>query len=297
MKIVTQSYRDKFQQYSDALNWMEKIGVTLSTGRTQHYLNIVEYWKDNYSNASDSEAKEAFPSFVSSIFEIHDFIDIYMAFNNVAITQLDHIVEKLQKGVKGPINSSEETPKSTVARNFLFEAVVAAKAHKPEKGIEAILDAKSDTGIKIEKNKLWIECKRITSIEKIEANVKKASSKLEKTFKKQMGSGHRGIVALDVTKLFNTGDKIYVANDDDELQNSIDRMMDKFMEEHSHIWEKIYKRRSKKIIGTILRFSFMSTSESRNLLVYSSQWGLNPRIGISVKDESIQNLLVQKLDE
>ncbi len=295
MKIATQSYGDKLQQYSDALNWMREIGVTLSSGRTQNYLNTVEYWKDNYLNASDSEAKEAFPDFVSSMFEIHDFIDIHKAFNGVSIDQLSHIVEKLQKGVKGPINSSEETPKSTVARNFLFEAVVAAKAHKPDKGVIAILDAKSDTGIKIDKRKLWVECKRITSADKIEANVKKASSQLEKTFKNQVGSGHRGIVALDVTKLINAGDQIYVANDDEQLQNSVDRMMDEFMKENSQIWEKIYKRRSKKIIGTILRFSFMATSESRNLLVYSSQWGLNPRIGISDNDESIQRLLVRYL--
>ncbi|RUT67512.1 hypothetical protein D0817_26055, partial [Flavobacterium cupreum] len=77
--------------------------------------------------------------------------------------QLASVIEKLRKGVNGPINAADETSESTAARNFLFEATVAAKAHRPDRGVEAILDAESDTGILINGKRIWVECKRVTT--------------------------------------------------------------------------------------------------------------------------------------
>lgn len=295
MRIPTESYEKTYQSYSDALAWMKEIGVKFSSGRTNYYEKVVKHWKDEYKIASEDQGKAAFPDFVSSMFEVHDFIGIYKAFRDVPPSELVQIVDKLQKGINGPINASDETPKSTAARNFLFEATVAARSHRPRVGVEALLNASSDTGIKIDKKKLWVECKRVTTIGQIEANVKKASSQLEAVIRKQNGSGHRGIVALDVTKIFNPGDKIYVSGNDSQLIDSIDGEMDSFIRHYSEIWQNLYRRRDKKIIGTIVRFSFMATSESRNLLVHASQWAMNPRRGISDSDENIQKDLASYL--
>jgi hypothetical protein len=71
--------------------------------------------------------------------------------------------------------------------------------------------------------------------------------------------------------------------------------MDRFINESSHVWERVYERRHRKIIGTIIRFSFMASSESRNLLVHASQWAMNPRVGITTSDEQIQRQLVAAL--
>ena len=186
----------------------------------------------------------------------------------------------------------DETSESTAARNFLFEATVAARAHRPDRGIEAILDAKSDTGIRINGKKIWVECKRVTTVDKIESNVRKASSQLENLLDREVGSGHRGIVALDISKILNWGDQIFVARNDSELLVSVDRQMDQFIEQYSQVWQRIYERRHKKIIGTIVSFSFMASSEARNLLVRTSQWGMNPRLGIAEGDKQIQRQLV-----
>ncbi|MDX2370845.1 MAG: hypothetical protein QNK36_20995 [Colwellia sp.] len=296
MTIPTESYDEIFKNYSDALSWMEQIGVMFGSGRTHHYKKVISYWKDHYKLATEKEEKNIFPDFISSIFEIHEFIDIYKAFYNTPKDQLVHIVKKLQKGINGPINSAEESPKSTAARNFLFEASFAARAHRPESNVFAILDAISDTGIQIDKKKLWVECKRVTTVERIEDNVKKACKQLESTLKKQNGSGHRGVVAIDVTKTFNIDDKIFVSDNDAQLLASIDKMMDNFIKDHSEIWQKLYTQKSKKIIGTVIRLAFMSKSESRDLLVYSSQWGLNPRKGNSESNQNILKLLESSLN-
>ncbi|MBK7490695.1 MAG: hypothetical protein KBF68_01160 [Nitrosomonas sp.] len=295
LSIPTETYQTVFEQYMATMNWMAELGIKLKPGRTSHYEKIIEHWKDTYKTATTNERQQIFPDFVSSMFEISDFVSIYKAFGSIPVHQLTSVIEKLQKGVNGPINAADETPKSTDARNFLFEAVVAAKAHRPNKGIEAILNARSDTGISLNGKKIWVECKRVTTVNKIESNVRVASSQLESILAGEIGSGHRGIVALDVSKILNQGDQIFVTRNDSELLASVDRIMDRFIEEHSHIWQQVYKRRHKKIIGTIIKFSFMASSETKNLLVYASQWAMNPRLGVAPSDEQIQRQLVAAL--
>lgn len=297
MKIPSESYESISEQYSKSLDWITSIGVKIGTGRTSHYKNVIEHWTKSYKTASIEEGNTIFPEFVGSAFEIYDFITIYNAFKDTPHHQLKLIVEKLQKAVNGPIYAANESPKSTTARNFLFEVVVAARAHRPSKHIQAILDAKSDTGIRVGGKKLWIECKRITSQNKLEHNIRTASNQLESIMKKQLGSGHRGIVALDVSKLFDSGNRIFTGKNDNELQKNTAIMMDKFIQKNSHTWQSVYKHKSSKIIGTIIRFTFMSRSEERSLLVYTSQWAINMRNGITEADKNIQLYLTSSLDE
>lgn len=294
--IPTESYESILERYSSALKWMEDIGVRPGPGRTSHYERIVKHWTEAYRTASVEEGKQVFPGFVSSMFEIHDFVNVYEAFKDIEPSELGGIIVKLQKAVTGPINAYEETPRSTTARNFLFEAVVAARLHRPAKGAIAILDAPSDTGVRFSGQKLWIECKRLTTENKIEANVKKASSQLEGLLRKQVGSGHRGVVAIDVSKILNPGDQIYVSPNDGQLMRSVDGLMRSLIDRFSPVWERVYARRSKKVIGTIVSFTFMSTSEERSLLVHTSQWGLNPRHGVSQTDERLERELVSMLE-
>lgn len=277
MTIPTTSYESIAQSYRSAIDWIEALGVQVGSGRTTHYRKVIEYWREAYKYASEEEAKKSFPDFVSSVFELTDFIDIYEAFKNESHENLAGIRGKLIKGVNGPVNSVDEAPKSSDARNFVFEALMAARAHRPNSGVTAILDAESDTGVSLANKKLWIECKRITSNKKIESNIRDATNQLEKRLKKKTGVGHRGIVAIDATKLLNPKDQLYVQSNDQMLLRSVDKMMEQFIDENSEQWEKVYVKKNKKIIGTIIRFSFMSTSQSRNLLVRTGQWAVNPR--------------------
>lgn len=297
MVIPTQSYETLSEDYQNTLKWISGLGVNISPGRTQHYSKIIEYWKTAYRSASEQEGKDIFTDFVSTASEISDFIDIYKALHLEPIENLGHIADKLKKGVNGPIHSAEESGATSTARNFIFEALVAARCHTPNCTVNAILDAQSDTGIKIRNKKIWVECKRITSLNKLEANVRKARDQLIRILNSKAGSGHRGMIAIDFSKIQNEGDKLLVKEDDFHLQQSVTQIMDLFIQQHSHQWEKVYKSQTKKIIGTMLRFSTMATSESRNLLVRVSEWGVNPRGGIKPNDEEILNYLATELSK
>ncbi|MCJ8503219.1 hypothetical protein, partial [Desulfatitalea alkaliphila] len=127
MKIETDTYESIGKNYENAISWMKTIGVKISSGRTQHYLKVMNYWRDNYRSASDSVAKGIFPDFVSTASEIDSFIKIYKAFKAEPIEKLTSIEAKLQKGVNGPLNAEDENPNTSEARNYIFEALVAAK--------------------------------------------------------------------------------------------------------------------------------------------------------------------------
>jgi hypothetical protein len=279
--IARQPYEALLSDYEAALAWMAEIGVRLGSGRTKRYKKILEYWSNNYRNASIEEGQNVFPDFVGSLYELGAFLEIYQSLRGSKENDLSQVISKLNKAVKGPVYSSEESPQSTTARNRLFEVLVTAKCHKPESGLVANLLSDTDAGFSFLQKKLWIECKRVASVRKLESNVRDACNQVNKSLKRKTGTGHRGIVALEISKLINPGDDLYVAPDEPTLLRAIDKLMNRFIESHFLIWERIYKEKGRKILGTMLRFSFMATSENDNLLVSSTQWAANPREGLS----------------
>lgn len=295
MAITTDSYETIHRDYASAVGWMRSLGVNITSGRTQHYDKVVGNWTKEYATASEQQGKDIFPDFVSSMFEVMDFIDIYKALSNVPVNQLKSIASKLQKGVNGPINLASETSDSSTARNFIFEALVAARSHRPEKGVETIFDCISDTGFRIQGKNVLVECKRITSLEKLEANVRKACGQLESAFKRDKSTQHRGLVAIDFTKILHPGDKLYVKRNDRELLDGISSITDQMMEQCSKKWENIYLKKSNKIIGTLLRFSTMATSEERNLIVKASEWAVSPKRNVASSDSNLLSALTASI--
>ena len=296
MKISTNKYEAVFKDYSATLSWMKEIGVKISSGRTQHYSRIMSYWKDNYTTASDRKVKQGFPDFVSSISEIHDFIDIYRSFKKVPVHDLNMICEKLQKGVNGPLNASDETPSSTTARNSIFEVLVAAKFHKPHKGISTIFASPSDTGFIVDRKKIWVECKRVTNDKKIESNVRKASNQLNSLLTSRNHIEQKGIVALDFSKIVHSGDQLFINDDDSCLRHNVQMVTDTFISQYSRIWQRVYKGKHDRIIGTLLHFSTMATSEERKLLVRASDWGLNPKLNITQYNQNLLKKIAKILN-
>lgn len=287
MNIKTDTYETVSVEYNNAISWMIKLGVKISVGRTQHYQKVMNYWKENYKTVSNEKKEDIFPDFVSSVSEIHDFIDIYNAFKEEPIEKLVSIKAKLQKGVNGPLKSSDETKNSSEARNYIFEALVAAKFHHPNKNITTILSASSDTGIKVNNHKIWIECKRVASENKLEKNIRKASNQLDKQIKNKITANSKGVVAIDFSKILHDGDKLLVKANDTELHNSIQEITVTFIKQYSDLWHNIYGTKNKKIIGTLVHFSTMATSEERKLLVRVSDWGVNPKVGTSLYNQSL----------
>lgn len=295
MTIPTQTYSEIDKQFKEAIKWLSEQAISIESNRLNAYYKSLEYWKDNYKTAPDFEVNEQVPAFLNSLYEVDSFIKIHQAFKGESKKELEAIFEKIKKGVKGPCNYSDETHNSNTARNFLFEVLVSAMAHKLDRNIKAILNAKNDAGIECCDYKVWVECKRITSFNKLEKNIKKAIKQLEKSFGNKGGTKNKGVVAIDITKLINRDNGILSSKDDKQLKIKIDRIMDDFISENKHIWQSAFQQSNKKIIGIIIRVSFMATSEKRKLFVHASQWGVHPRPEISSSNQALLESISEKM--
>lgn len=278
MSIPRQSYDEIHTQFAQALDWMQEIGVEISSGRTQKYLDILAEWTRRHKEATDQEAKEAFAPFVSAINEVQDFLKVFDAFGSEDADALSPIAERLQEAVNGPSYLFDEKPRTSRPRNFLFEAAVAAKVHQPERGIEAMLDPPTDAGFHFERYRFLIECKRVSRLEAIGQSIRRGTAQLEGALKGRLGSRFRGLVAIDISKVFTSGKEIFAGANEHELRVSINQLMDRFISENCRIWETIYQRRPRKILGAIFRYSFVSSSEADGLLITTDQWAVNPAL-------------------
>lgn len=297
MKIPSKSYENIHESFHAAIEWMNSLGVRIESSRLNNYESILEYWKNNYRVAKVEEGVKIFPDFVGTLNEVNDFIDIFNSFKDTPIVDLSSLVEKLNNGVGGPLFASLEKGNNSSARNFLFELAVAARAHRPLRSVKAALDAPTDTGVYIEGKKIWIECKRISSHKKLEANIRDASRQLENVLSSKIGASNRGMVALDITKIIKPEDTIFVAKNDISLISSTQNLIDEFIKKNHNVWNSIYRRRTDKIIGTLFRIAFMSSSEARGLLVHTTQWAITPSERCKGMDEQVLKNLVSALND
>jgi len=291
MGIQTATYAEAYEELSSAIEWMVSLGLNPYRGRIGEYLKDLGHWKDNYQTTPDDEIRRRFAGFINTIQDADDLVSVYRKFRSIPLTELGSIHEKLSKTLNGPVKRQDEQPRSTVARNFLFEALVAARMHHPNRGIRALFNAKTDTGFRVGNTRVWVECKRITSLDKLEANIRDASKQLERAFKKSPSSAQRGLVAIDVSKLLNDGSKILVKPTEDALCSEIGLYTETFIKEHRQEWEKVYRTRDKRIMGTLIRLSTMASIEERNLPTVATEWTVNPRDHLPKGDHDfLQNL-------
>lgn len=76
-------------------------------------------------------------------------------------------------------------------------------------------------------------------------------------------------------------------DNDNELIRELDAITDKIVNQCSNNWQKIYGKKNKNILGSLIHFSTMATSEERNLMVRAGQWTVNPKLNIRPSDEAL----------
>jgi hypothetical protein len=271
----------------EAMQWMQSLGVKISEGRMVVYRQAAQTWADLLKyGVGHAEEAVALPNITSAAFEVPAFLDIHQAFKNEKPSKLGGLAATLKKAVQGPTDLPNETHDNSAARNFLFEAITAAKVHNPEKGIRAILNAPSDTGFELGQFKVWVECKRMASQQQLRPRIAKACEQLTKTLIRHPHIRQRGLVAVDISKLITPPPPQYVFNvpRESEITVHAGKMIDKYIEDHWQEWENEYVGKDARIIGTILRLQLIVTSEDRGTYVHAVEWGLTPRRGIRGDD-------------
>lgn len=280
-------------EFDKTLDWMSSLGIETNSGRVRAYQEAISSWAA-LPSAQDAFAAHALsPANQSAILESNMFIDVHRAFHQTSPTELSGIVDKLKKSVRGTADIADETDNSSIARNFLFEAVVAAKFHCPNQGVHTFLDAPSDTGLTYLSRRIFVECKRIRSASGVENNVRKACNQLAKALNADYALRHGGLVAVDISSIISVDDNL---NDETLLTRHTALRMDQFIDSSSVDWQKIYPEKDSRIFGALFRFSKLIQSEVDGLWVIATEWAINPRQNLGWSETRYMKRLARALN-
>ncbi len=265
--IDTQTYSSLLKTYTSAVKWLEKLGLNIHNKRVDRYGEYLEHFTLNYDKWNSEEIRNNYPNAVNVLFETMAIIGIYESLKNEQVSSLTGVIEKLKKAINGPDSSIDETHSNQEARNFLFEAHTVATIYHPDKYLFAIFNSPTDTAFTFMDKTVFIECKRIHSADKLEKNIRKACNQLKVAFSKNNKIKHRGLVAIEVSKPINPDFNLLVAPNDNLLIASLNTHLNNFINKNYYVWNKVFNDKSSKIIGILVRISYMGVSQEKNLLV------------------------------
>lgn len=135
--------------------------------------------------------------------------------------------ELLKRSLDGHPDAALETAKTNHPRNAMFElsiaAAVARQGLKPELNID-----KPDLEFQFEGRRMLIECKRVLSEKGIGEALSVGIRQLRKTV--NVSAGDVGLVAVNISRLFNTGDGWWTVKESVHPTTALSNMIRRWIE-------------------------------------------------------------------
>jgi len=283
-------YEDFSGNLNKATEWVQSLGLQYEKTRIGEYKRAIDRLLEIYKSEDNETIQKEFVSIVNAVYEANELIAIYLSLAG----KFD---EKLRSHIttyaKGPSNYTHElvSASSNLGRNIAFELLVMSKLAFA--GIEIDFDIKADVAGIFDNRSILIECKRPQSTEKLEANIKDAFKQLERKYRSPVRMRHRGIIAIDISKLINPKFMLYVQANESLLEAGISRLVDDFISNNERLWQT---GRNRKTIAVILRLSLMGINEGKGrMLTYCQQYGLTPLNHTGVRNIETARALTEVL--
>ncbi|MEN5303942.1 hypothetical protein [Pseudomonas sp. TWI628] len=171
------------KDYLPALQWLKDLGFNVNNSRYGAIMReIGEFDEGEYSKES-----------VWGLSEMDTLYRVYLGFSdNDSLSNVG--LGKLMNGSK--YLKDEKIGASENSRNFIFELQMAEVFSRA--GAKIGFDTTADFKFELPGGRTgYVECKRVTSTKKLEANLKEAYDQIEV----RCGENDVGIVAVDITRL------------------------------------------------------------------------------------------------
>lgn len=265
------SYDDFSQSLNSAIDWINTLGISYEKSRVGEYRRAIRTLLEIYESNDFTNAKKEFPRLVTAVYESNDLITIHKGFSGKYDREIN---EHLKKYLKGPADYRSEmtSSSSNLSRNIAFELLVSSKLVFA--GLKLDFRIKTDIAAYFDNRSVLFECKRPQTIDTLESNIKKAFKQLERKYKNPECSRHRGIIAIDVSKLLNPDFKLYVQPNANAIDAGLTHILDKFIQQNDHLWQL---SRNKKTIAILFRYALMAINQEKGeMLTYCQQYGLTP---------------------
>lgn len=174
---------DLANRIDEVLNWLKEKGIKANTTRYSKYKQHIQNFSADAPLKKGEEKKitlisdfaALYEKSAESIREIYQIVCVYDAFKD---ENNRDFIDRLQKVVSGKEFYSGEP--NDQGRDFLYELVIAAWYKM--RGYEIIFDSETQTDVVANKNgtEIYIECKRLKSVNGYEDNFKKGCKQLQK---------------------------------------------------------------------------------------------------------------------
>jgi|SRR6266850_384972 len=210
--------------------WLTSLGIRPNEDRVHHAIEVVhqahERWKRLRETGLPSKIGNA-DNYYFGLVEALEFHDIFRAFKNENPGTLK---PKLQRAFSGPLRPADETSKNSDGRNTMFELALAADLRLRGAVVSV---GEPDIELTIDEQRFLIECKRPFREESIRANVRGAADQLKVHLGANAGAG--GIIAISVSRVFNPGNRLFIAPSEQDRERLGDRL-EELMRKHERDW-------------------------------------------------------------
>lgn len=222
------------------LEWLSGKGMNSHVSRFSRYKGYIDDFYTGYNGLDELEKK--FAKHSESIQQCVEIVTIYDAFSN---ENSNGFISRLREVVKGSDFLCEMSGNDN-SRDFQYELLVAAKFQTL--GYTIDFDNLTDVVAKREDDILYIECKKIKSIQAFERNYKKAGKQL-KSNKPDLAYG---LIFIDVFDCVADKIRAYEYNNIIEMKNVVDSALQHFIKVNEHTLEQLNDRFVNNALGVCL---------------------------------------------
>ncbi len=196
-----------------------------------------------------------------SLIEASEFADIHHGMATYAPRSL---AEKFKLILKGPNHPSDETDSSNLARNTAFELNLASRLRS--RGFEISLPHNPDILCNLGDVEVFIQCKRPFSAQTIPRNITRAARQLTRDLNSAAGRNVRGVIALSVSRVVNSGGEVYRASTTEVIGDGLMQEIRTLVEPYP--WQLI---KDDRIIGSVFHIITPSVIEDLGSLLSAAQ--------------------------
>ncbi|WP_313807825.1 hypothetical protein [Flavobacterium sp.] len=177
------------ETFEKVLEWLEKLGIRTDIGRIAAY-------RQYFSELIDVPKNE-------TILTIHranisrELFELVWIYQNFLDYDSEKIINHVKKTLKGVVAINLEKANDQSSRNYLFE--LRAASYFIKAGYKIDLDSDCDLIAYNDKEKIYVECKRLSSKDKITERIKEASKQLDKRLSQDSSKNTYGIIWIDLS--------------------------------------------------------------------------------------------------
>lgn len=274
-------------EYSEALAWMRDMGLRVEPTRAAKYGKVLSSLVAAHrgGKAKWDNLPFSFGETLAAFGEVNELLRIFRGMKEAADPEL---VAKLRHVLSGCFGRPEHKV-TDPARDYSFELMVASRFRLA--GFEVSLKGLADLTVRMGEDVMFIECKRLRSLQGVRRNVREAAMQLGRRYGKA-GAREWGLIALSVTDGVNPEQMILPKPTQEEVEAAMARVVDGFITKQCHVWQQVGDRR---LLGAMVEFAAVGVLESANLPITCVETGFNNAHGPDAEQTRVLHDVAMRL--